>query len=145
MSEASRQTREVATAPLPPLPPVTADPATRPAAASVAATDRAVAPPRPAPRPDASSPARPASADITRETPLDEAASRLAADLRAIPGIERFGSVRLGELDRSGPRPLRTVWRIAREQLDERWGQLTIGEMLDRYGGGRSGGTGASA
>jgi hypothetical protein len=37
------------------------------------------------------------------------------------------------------------MWRIAREQLDERWGQLTIGEMLDRYGGGRSGGTGASA
>jgi hypothetical protein len=37
------------------------------------------------------------------------------------------------------------MWRIARDQLDERYGQLTIGEMLDRYGGGRSGGTGLQA
>jgi len=33
------------------------------------------------------------------------------------------------------------MWRIAREQLDERHGQLTIGELIDRY----SGGPGASA
>jgi hypothetical protein len=27
------------------------------------------------------------------------------------------------------------MWRIAREHLDERYGQLTIGEIIDRYGG----------
>jgi flotillin len=88
------------------------------------------------PRTDtAAGPPRPASADITRATTLDDAATRLAADLGAVPGIERFAQVRLAELDRSGPRPLRTIWRVARERLDERYGQLTIGELLDRYRG----------
>ncbi len=109
--------------------------------AAIADAERAVraasAPPKP--RTDtAAGPARPASAGITRETTVDEAATRLAADLRAVPGIERFAAVRLDELERSGPRPLRTMWRIAREQLDERFGQLTIGELIERYGSGPS-------
>jgi hypothetical protein len=29
------------------------------------------------------------------------------------------------------------MWRIAREQLDERYGALTIGELLERYADGR--------
>ena len=86
--------------------------------------------------------AREASTDA-RETTVNAAAQRLARDLRAIPGIERFGGLRLAELDRSGPRPLRTMWRIARDELGERYGQLTIGEVLDRYG--RGGGPTAQA
>ena len=78
---------------------------------------------------------RPASADITSETTLDDAAVRLASDLRAVPGIERFAAVRLADLETGGPRPLRTMWRISREQLDQRYGQLTIGELIERYGG----------
>ena len=85
----------------------------------------------------ASGPPRPASADITRQTTVDDAARRLASDLRAVPGIDRFAEVRLAELERSGPRPLRTMWRVAREQLDARYGELTIGELIDRYGGDR--------
>ena len=82
-----------------------------------------------------------------RETTVNAAAQRLARDLRAIPGIERFGALRLAELDRSGPRPLRTMWRIARDELGERYGQLTIGEVLDRYGRGgpTAGGTATQA
>jgi hypothetical protein len=146
MTDAATATREAATAALPPLPPLTAPPASATPTLSPAAiaTDRAIAPPRPAPRGSAAVPARPASADVGRDTTVDEAASRLAADLRSIPGIERFGGIRLADLDRSGPRPLRTMWRVAREQLDERWGQVTIGEIIDRYGSG-PGGTGASA
>jgi flotillin len=117
-----------------PTPPVVAEPPARPRPSTAA-----VPAPEPSPR------RRPASVEINRETTLDEAAVRLASDLRAIPGIERFGAVRLADLERGGPRPLRTMWRIARDQLDERYGQLTIGEMLDRYGGGRSGGTGLQA
>jgi hypothetical protein len=94
--------------------------------------------PPPIPRTDTAAgparPARPASIDITRETTVDEAARRLATDLRALPGIERFAEVRLSQLEQAGPRPLRTMWRLAREQLDEQVGQLTIGELLDRYG-----------
>ena len=44
----------------------------------------------------------------------------------------------LAELERSGPRPLRTMWRIAREQLDDQYGQLTIGELLESYGPDRT-------
>jgi hypothetical protein len=87
---------------------------------------------------------QPESASLNRETTVNVAAQRLARDLQAIPGIERFGGLRLGELDRSGPRPLRTMWRIARDQLAERYGEMTIGEVLDRYGRG-GGGSGTSA
>jgi flotillin len=88
----------------------------------------------------AAGPPRPASADITRETTLDDAAVRLANDLRAVPGIERFGSLRLADLDRNGPRPLRTMWRIARDQVSDRYGSLTIGEFIDRSRGGPAAG-----
>ena len=74
-----------------------------------------------------------AAAGITRETTLDEAAVRLAQELKVIPGIERFGATRLGDLDRSGPRALRAIWRIARDRLDARYGQMTIGTLLERY------------
>jgi hypothetical protein len=146
MSDASRRAGEAATSPLA-TPPVTAPSAPASTGPTTPApsirTDRAIAPPRPAPRGAETivdRAERLASAEITRETTLDDAAARLASDLRSVPGIERFANVPLGQLDRSGPRPLRTMWRIAREQLDERWGQLTIGEMIDRYGGGRAGG-----
>jgi flotillin len=89
-------------------------------------TDTAAGPARPVPRPE--------SLDITRETTVDEAARRLAADLRSVPGIDRFADVRLEQLGSTGPRPLRTMWRVARDQVDERVGQMTIGEVLDRYG-----------
>ncbi len=85
-------------------------------------------PPVPPARPRPTSPARRPS--TTR--PVD-----LASDLRAVPGIERFAAVRLAELERGGPRPLRTMWRVARDQLGERYGQLTIGELIDRYGASR--------
>jgi len=128
IEDASRSVRETAAAMLPPAAPSLPGPA-----------DRALQPQRPA-----AVARRPRSLDIDRQTTVDEAAGRLAADLERVPGIERYGDIRLGELDRSGPRPLRTMWRIARDELDDRWGSVTIGEMLDRYGSGRSGGTGAS-
>jgi hypothetical protein len=78
----------------------------------------------------------PAVAGIGRDTTVNVAAQQLARDLAAIPGIERFGSLRLGELDRAGPRPLRTMWRIARGELADRYGDMTIGEIVDRFGRG---------
>ena len=75
------------------------------------------------------------AAGVTRETTVDEAARKLAVELRDVPGIERFGGLRLADLETGGPRPLRTMWRIARDQLDERYGGLTIGELIERYGG----------
>ena len=80
----------------------------------------------------------PAAAGLSRDTSVNVAAQRLARDLAAIPGIERFGTLRLEDLDRAGPRPLRTMWRLARHELADRYGELTIGEIVDRFGGGSS-------
>ena len=107
-----------------------ADRALRSAAATSAArTDTAAGPPR-----HASTVQRPQSADISRATTVDDAARKLAADLRSVPGIARFADVRLAQLESAGPRPLRTMWRVAREQLGAQFGELTIGEVIDRYG-----------
>jgi flotillin len=105
------------------------------------AVDRAIGQPVPAPSASATTPA---SASIDRATTLSDAAATLAGDLMRIPGIQRFGGMRLEELESAGPRPLRTMWRIARDQLEREYGQLTIGEIIDRYRGGPGGG-GASA
>ncbi len=106
--------------------------------AAIAEADRAMRTAGSAQRPrtdTAAGPAVPASAGITRETTADEAAQRLAADLRSVPGIARFADVRLAQLDSAGPRPLRTMWRLARDQVAERYGQMSIGELIDRFGG----------
>ena len=107
------------------------------------ALDRAIGQPTPAP--SAATAPKPAAADLTRESTLDEAAEALAEDLMRIPGIQRFGGVRLSDLDDIGPRPLRTMWRIARDRLERDYGQLTIGEIIDRYRGGGEGGVSAGA
>jgi flotillin len=116
------------------------------ASAGATSTDRAIEPPKPSASLRArATQAAGAETGIERETTVDAAARRLANDLRSVPGIERFGLLRLGELDRTGPRPLRTLWRLSREQLDDRYAELTIGDVLDRWGGGRSGPPGAGA
>ncbi len=71
---------------------------------------------------------------IDESTTLSESAQRLAEELIRIPGIDRFGGTRLRDLDRSGPRSLRTLWGAAREELSSRYGDVTIGMLLDTYG-----------
>ena len=59
---------------------------------------------------------------------------RLAEELSRIPGIERFGGTRLRDLDRSGPRTLRDRCGARRAtSLDARYGDVTIGMLLDEY------------
>jgi flotillin len=131
MKGAQRATQAAATpTPVPGPFPVKA-PVKAPAAPTVTRTDTAVGPAMPSP----GTGARPQVADVTRQTTVEDAATRLANDLRSVPGIERFGTMRLGDLETSGPRPLRTMWRVAREELGSQVGQMTIGEVIDRYGG----------
>jgi hypothetical protein len=113
-----------------------------------AAIDRAIATPASAPATAGRAAAAPqpaAVAGVTRETTLSDAARALADDLARIPGIQRFGDMRLSDLDTAGPRPLRTMWRIARDRLERDYGQLTIGEIIDRYRGPGAGGVSAGA
>jgi flotillin len=70
---------------------------------------------------------------ITEQSTLSDSASRLAEELIRIPGIERFGGTRLRDLERSGPRTLRTLWSAARDELSGRYGDVTIGTLLDAY------------
>lgn len=82
------------------------------------------------------------AAGLGEGSTLDEAAVRLAEELRRIPGIERFGGTRLADLERSGPRTLRALWGAAKGQLESRYGDITIGTLLDRYEQGHGGGAG---
>jgi flotillin len=75
------------------------------------------------------------STPITAATPLAEAATSLADQLRLIPGIERYADVQLAELEQRGPRPVRAAWRLASERVGGSYGQLTVGELLSRFGG----------
>ncbi len=107
-----------------------------------AAVDRAVG--QAIPSPAVAAPRQPAVSGLGRDSTLEQAAGALADDLLRVPGIQRFADVRLADLDRSGPRPLRTMWRVARDRLARDYGQLTIGQIIDRYRG-PGGGTSASA
>ena len=63
-----------------------------------------------------------------------------ASFLRSIPGIERFGRLRLAELDRAGPTALKTRWQGLRDDLEAEYGQMTIAEVLERFAGPGSSG-----
>jgi hypothetical protein len=71
---------------------------------------------------------------LDESSTLSQSAQRLAEELIRIPGIERFGGTRLRDLDRSGPRSLRVLWGAARDELSSRYGDVTIGMLLDAYG-----------
>jgi hypothetical protein len=78
-----------------------------------------------------------AAVGLDESSTLSDSATRLAEELIRIPGIERFGGTRLRDLDRSGPRSLRSLWGAAREELSSRYGDVTIGMLLDAYAKGK--------
>jgi hypothetical protein len=73
------------------------------------------------------------AAGLSEASTLSESAVRLAEELQRIPGIERFGGTRLRDLEKSGPRTLRALWGAARDDLQARYGDVTIGTLLDAY------------
>jgi flotillin len=73
------------------------------------------------------------AAGLSEASTLSESAVRLAEELQRIPGIERFGGTRLKDLEKSGPRTLRALWGAARDDLQTRYGDVTIGTLLDAY------------
>jgi flotillin len=68
------------------------------------------------------------------EASEDEAAKLLAKKLREIPSVSDYAHLRLSEVGRTGPRPMRILWRIAETQVGKRYGAMTVGELMSRFG-----------
>jgi flotillin len=68
------------------------------------------------------------------EAAEDDAARLLAAKLREIPNVSDYAHLRLSEVGSSGPRPMRVLWRIAESQVGKRYGAMTVGELMARFG-----------
>jgi hypothetical protein len=58
----------------------------------------------------------------------------LAVRLRDSRGIEPFLNTKLSDLDRQAPRSIGQAWRAARDQLGPRFADVTVAELLDRFG-----------
>ena len=68
------------------------------------------------------------------EAAEDDAARLLAIKLREIPNVSDYMHLRLSEVGSSGPRPMRVLWRIAEAQVGKRYGAMTVGELMTRFG-----------
>ena len=68
------------------------------------------------------------------EAAEDDAARLLAKKLREIPNVSDYAHLRLSEVGSSGPRPMRILWRIAETQVGKRYGAMTVGELMSRFG-----------
>ena len=74
-----------------------------------------------------------ARVEAAASRPPDELARVLATELGSVPGIRRYADATLSELEHRGPRPARGLWRVAGRRLEERYGSITIGELLERF------------
>jgi hypothetical protein len=99
--------------------------------------DRAAGEPRPSPD-LATRGSQPEASAGGPEASRQEMLAALGRAFRAIPGVERFGRLRLEELDRAGPSSLKRLWRETRDDLEASYGQLTIADVIDRLSGGGS-------
>jgi hypothetical protein len=75
-----------------------------------------------------------ATAKTGLEAAEDDAAKLLAMKLREIPNVSDYMHLRLSEVGSSGPRPMRVLWRIAESQVGKRYGAMTVGELMTRFG-----------
>ncbi len=107
--------------------------AIRRAAESVATAAGTMPPMPPMPSSSTSGESSAAAPAIGPDTPVTEAAAMLAQSLRLVPGVENHLAVPLAELDRRGPRAMRVAWRMARERLEDEYGEKTVGELMARF------------
>jgi len=75
-----------------------------------------------------------ATAKTGMEAAEDDAARLLAKKLREVPNVTDYGHLRLSEVGRTGPRPMRILWRIAEAQVGKRYGAMTVDELMSRFG-----------
>ena len=59
-----------------------------------------------------------------------------ADQLRQVPSIQLYNTVKLGDLVNHGPAQATAVWHTAEAVLGKEYGQTTVGELLRRFGSG---------
>jgi flotillin len=69
------------------------------------------------------------------EAAEDEAARHFAQQLRSMPNVAQYAHLKLSEVATIGPRPLRVLWQVAEPRIAHRYGSLTVGELMQRFGG----------
>lgn len=78
-----------------------------------------------------------ASAAVAKVAPANgnvaQWAKWLADSLRRIPDIRVYDALRLGDLEARGPASARGVWATAKQVLAKDYGDITIGQLLDRF------------
>jgi hypothetical protein len=67
--------------------------------------------------------------------PIERSAAQLAANLRAVPEIQRYGHLSLRDIPAGAPRPMKILWAAAEKELGGRYGHVTVRELLDRFAG----------
>jgi flotillin len=130
---------ESAKRPAAPPPPATSTPPGVSTAAPATATNgESTAPARPIQSATDAAAAVAAAAVATAKSGLEasqeEAARLLATKLQEIPNVSDYAHLRLTEVGSSGPRPMRILWRIAEPQVGKRYGGMTVGELMRRFG-----------
>ena len=117
----------------PPAPPSESTSSAAGAAAPTTATNAQSTTPAPSTIEGATAAAA-ATATTGLEEAQDDAARLLATKLREIPNVSDYSHLRLSEVGSSGPRPMRILWRIAEAQVGKRYGSMTVGELMTRFG-----------
>jgi len=78
-----------------------------------------------------------ASAAVAKVVPADgnvaQWAKWLADQLRRVPDIQVYDALHLGDLESRGPAAARGVWATAKAALLREYGNVTIGELLNRF------------
>lgn len=97
------------------------------AAAPLASGQPSTGTPVAEPAPEPSAPPPPTA----KATEIPAVVRVLAEQLRGVPAVERFAGLRLADLERLGPRPLRDLWRRVAGEVPERYAGMTIGELLE--------------
>ena len=92
-------------------------------------------PPAQTPRPPAGMPPQSARARTEPIDSVDRSAAELAANMRAVPDIERYGHLNLRDIPAGAPRPLKLLWAAAEKELGTRYGGTTVRELLERFAG----------
>ena len=61
-------------------------------------------------------------------------ANWMADQLRRVPEVKSFGTLKLRELGDKGPAAAKGLWATAKDALDQRYGNVTVDDLLAQFG-----------